>query len=156
MRSQCGGAMWVCGGAPCGFVGAPCGFRLTFFCSRAAWEWTRSAAVKNWAKGYLPCLTLSSRRPVPPRETPLAAQSDTARSPLKQSLTMRDDQRQHVTHDTSYHEGYKRLLPDASPNGLGRIACLDHCFAIGILRFAGYLAALLFENQCDQRQSSQS
>jgi hypothetical protein len=85
----------------------------------------------------------------------LAAQRETGPSPLKRSLTMRDDQWQRVTDHSSYHEGYKRLLPYASPHGLGRIACLDHCFAIGILRFAGYLAALLFENQRDQCQSSQ-
>ena len=47
------------------------------------------------------------------------------------------------------------MLPYALPHGLGRVACLDHCFAIGILRFAGDLAAFLFKNQCNQCQSSQ-
>jgi hypothetical protein len=63
---------------------------LVFFAAVAPGSGTpsRSAAVKNWAKAYLPCLTLFPRRPVHPKETPLAAQPGTGR----RSLTMRDDQ----------------------------------------------------------------
>jgi hypothetical protein len=108
---------------------------------------------KEPAIAYLSRLALFPRRQVYPGEFRWLSQ--TPAGPLKWSMAMREDQCQHVTHHTSYHEGYKRLLLYASPNGLGRIACLDHCFAIGILRFAGYLATLFFEHQCDQCQSSQ-
>ena len=53
------------------------------------------------------------------------------------SMARRDKQRQRVTHPPGYREGYKRLPLYALSNGLGRIARLDHGFAIGMLRFAG-------------------
>jgi hypothetical protein len=66
-----------------------------------------------------------------------------------------DQERQHVPKRAGYHQGRKRFLAYAFAYGLSGIAGLDHCFAIGVLCLAGYLAALLFKNQCDQCQRRQ-
>jgi hypothetical protein len=66
-----------------------------------------------------------------------------------------DQERQHVPKRAGYHQRRKRFLAYAFAYGLSGIAGLDHCFAIGVLCLAGYLAALLFKNQCDQCQRRQ-
>jgi hypothetical protein len=70
--------------------------------------------------------------------------------PARHSPTVRDKYREHVPYRAGYRKGHKGLPPNAPTYGFSCIACLDHRFAISIVRFSGYLASLLFEHQCNQ------
>jgi hypothetical protein len=66
------------------------------------------------------------------------------------SPTAWDEHCEHVPYRAGDRKCRKWLPPNAPAHGFSCIACLDHRFAISILRFSGYLASLLFEHQCNQ------
>jgi hypothetical protein len=71
------------------------------------------------------------------------------------SPTAWDEHCEHVPYGAGDRKCRKRLPPNAPAHGFSCIAGLDHSFAISILRISGYLAALLFEHQCNQCQRDQ-
>ena len=66
-----------------------------------------------------------------------------------------DEHCEHVPYRAGDRQCRKRLPLNLPAHGFSCIASLAHRFAISILRFSSYLAALLFEHQRDQCQRDQ-